>query len=54
MRAQALEAIRRTAQATGKPCMAKLAAPLMKNGGIMFAMSYHGAAKVDGSINIVA
>jgi enoyl-[acyl-carrier protein] reductase I len=26
--------------------MAKLAAPLMKNGGTMMAMSYHGAAKV--------
>src|SRR5947207_4808306 len=26
--------------------MAKLAAPLMKNGGTMFAMSYHGADKV--------
>jgi enoyl-[acyl-carrier protein] reductase I len=26
--------------------MARLAAPLMKNGGTMFAMSYHGAAKV--------
>jgi enoyl-[acyl-carrier protein] reductase I len=26
--------------------MAKLAAPLMKDGGTMFAMSYHGAAKV--------
>ena len=26
--------------------MAKLAAPLMKNGGTMFAMSYHGANKV--------
>ena len=26
--------------------MAKLAAPLMKNGGTMFAMSYHGASKV--------
>ena len=26
--------------------MAKLAAPLMKNGGTMFAMSYHGATKV--------
>ena len=26
--------------------MARLAAPLMKNGGAMFAMSYHGASKV--------
>jgi enoyl-[acyl-carrier protein] reductase I len=26
--------------------MARLAVPLMKNGGTMFAMSYHGAAKV--------
>ena len=26
--------------------MARLAAPLMTNGGTMFAMSYHGAAKV--------
>ena len=26
--------------------MARLAAPLMKNGGTMFAMSYHGATKV--------
>ena len=26
--------------------MARLAAPLMKSGGTMFAMSYHGAAKV--------
>jgi len=26
--------------------MARLAAPLMKDGGTMFAMSYHGAAKV--------
>ena len=26
--------------------MAKLAAPLMKDGGTMFAMSYHGASKV--------
>jgi enoyl-[acyl-carrier-protein] reductase (NADH) len=26
--------------------MAKLAAPLMKDGGTMFAMSYHGANKV--------
>src|SRR5438094_3509336 len=26
--------------------MARLAAPLMKNGGTMFAMSYHGASKV--------
>ncbi len=33
--------------------MAKLAAPLMKNGGTMFAMSYHGAAKVVPNYNIM-
>ncbi len=33
--------------------MAKLAAPLMKDGGTMFAMSYHGAAKVVPSYNVM-
>ncbi|NJD34142.1 MAG: enoyl-ACP reductase FabI [Betaproteobacteria bacterium] len=32
--------------------MAKLAAPLMKDGGTMFAMSYHGAAKVVPNYNV--
>jgi enoyl-[acyl-carrier protein] reductase I len=31
--------------------MAKLAAPLMKDGGTMFAMSYHGAQKVVSNYN---
>ena len=30
--------------------MARLAAPLMTNGGTMFAMSYHGANKVDSHV----
>lgn len=33
--------------------MAKLAAPLMKNGGTMFAMSYHGAQKVVPNYNVM-
>jgi len=33
--------------------MAKLAAPLMKNGGTMFAMSYHGARKVVPNYNVM-
>jgi len=33
--------------------MAKLAAPLMKNGGTMFAMSYHGAQKVVPTYNVM-
>jgi enoyl-[acyl-carrier protein] reductase I len=33
--------------------MAKLAAPLMKNGGSMFAMSYHGANKVVPNYNLM-
>jgi enoyl-[acyl-carrier protein] reductase I len=33
--------------------MAKLAAPLMKNGGSMYAMSYHGAAKVVPNYNVM-
>ncbi|MBK7333384.1 MAG: enoyl-ACP reductase FabI [Betaproteobacteria bacterium] len=33
--------------------MAKLAAPLMKDGGTMFAMSYHGAAKVVPTYNVM-
>jgi enoyl-[acyl-carrier protein] reductase I len=33
--------------------MAKLAAPLMKNGGTLFAMSYYGAAKVVPSYNMI-
>jgi enoyl-[acyl-carrier protein] reductase I len=33
--------------------MAKLAAPLMKNGGTMFAMSYHGAQKVVANYNVM-
>ena len=33
--------------------MAKLAAPLMKNGGTMFAMSYHGANKVVANYNVM-
>jgi enoyl-[acyl-carrier protein] reductase I len=33
--------------------MAKLAAPLMKKGGSMFAMSYHGAAKVVPNYNVM-
>ncbi len=33
--------------------MAKLAAPLMKNGGAMFAMSYHGARKVVPNYNVM-
>src|SRR5215471_6064561 len=33
--------------------MAKLAAPLMKNGGTMFAMSYHGANKVIPNYNVM-
>ncbi|NJD26036.1 MAG: enoyl-ACP reductase FabI [Betaproteobacteria bacterium] len=33
--------------------MAKLAAPLMKDGGTMFAMSYHGAAKVVPNYNVM-
>jgi enoyl-[acyl-carrier protein] reductase I len=33
--------------------MAKLAAPLMANGGTMFAMSYHGAQKVVPSYNVM-
>lgn len=33
--------------------MAKLAAPLMKDGGSMFAMSYHGAQKVVPNYNVM-
>ena len=33
--------------------MARLAAPLMKNGGTMFAMSYHGAQKVVPNYNLM-
>ena len=33
--------------------MARLAAPLMKNGGTMFAMSYHGANKVVPNYNLM-
>ena len=33
--------------------MAKLAEPLMKNGGTMFAMSYHGATKVVPNYNLM-
>ena len=33
--------------------MAKLAVPLMKNGGTMFAMSYHGANKVVPNYNVM-
>ncbi|OGR16712.1 MAG: enoyl-[acyl-carrier-protein] reductase [Desulfobacterales bacterium GWB2_56_26] len=33
--------------------MANLAAPLMKNGGTMFAMSYHGAQKVVPNYNVM-
>jgi enoyl-[acyl-carrier protein] reductase I len=33
--------------------MAKLAAPLMIDGGTMFAMSYHGAAKVVPTYNVM-
>jgi enoyl-[acyl-carrier protein] reductase I len=33
--------------------MARLAAPLMKNGGTMFAMSYHGASKVVPNYNVM-
>jgi enoyl-[acyl-carrier protein] reductase I len=33
--------------------MAKLAAPLMKDGGSMFAMSYHGAQKVVTNYNVM-
>ena len=33
--------------------MAKLAVPLMKNGGTMFAMSYHGASKVVPNYNLM-
>jgi enoyl-[acyl-carrier protein] reductase I len=33
--------------------MARLAAPLMKDGGTMFAMSYHGANKVVPSYNVM-
>jgi enoyl-[acyl-carrier protein] reductase I len=33
--------------------MARLAAPLMKNGGTMFAMSYHGAQKVVANYNVM-
>ena len=33
--------------------MARLAAPLMKSGGTMFAMSYHGAAKVVPNYNVM-
>jgi len=33
--------------------MAKLAAPLMTDGGTMFAMSYHGAAKVVPTYNVM-
>jgi enoyl-[acyl-carrier protein] reductase I len=33
--------------------MARLAAPLMKDGGTLFAMSYHGAAKVVPNYNVM-
>jgi enoyl-[acyl-carrier protein] reductase I len=33
--------------------MARLAAPLMKNGGTLFAMSYHGANKVVPNYNVM-
>jgi enoyl-[acyl-carrier protein] reductase I len=33
--------------------MARLAAPLMRNGGTMFAMSYHGANKVVPNYNVM-
>jgi enoyl-[acyl-carrier protein] reductase I len=33
--------------------MAKLAVPLMKDGGAMFAMSYHGAQKVVANYNVM-
>src|SRR5262249_50781811 len=33
--------------------MARLAAPLMKEGGAMFAMSYHGAQKVVSNYNVM-
>src|SRR5437764_7330770 len=33
--------------------MARLAAPLMKNGGTMFAMSYHGASKVVPTYSVI-
>src|SRR5262249_25028555 len=33
--------------------MAKLAAPLMTEGGAMFAMSYHGAQKVVANYNVM-
>jgi enoyl-[acyl-carrier protein] reductase I len=33
--------------------MAKLAAPLMKDGGTMFAMTYHGAMKVEPNYNVM-
>jgi enoyl-[acyl-carrier protein] reductase I len=33
--------------------MARLAAPLMKNGGTLFAMSYHGAQKVVANYNVM-
>jgi enoyl-[acyl-carrier protein] reductase I len=33
--------------------MARLATPLMKDGGTMFAMSYHGAQKVVASYNVM-
>ena len=33
--------------------MARLAAPLMKDGGTMFAMSYHGANKVVPTYNVM-
>ena len=33
--------------------MARLAAPLMKDGGTMFAMSYHGAQKVVANYNVM-
>jgi enoyl-[acyl-carrier protein] reductase I len=34
-------------------CMAKLAAPLMNDGGSLFAMSYHGAQKVVPNYNVM-
>jgi enoyl-[acyl-carrier protein] reductase I len=33
--------------------MAKLAAPLMTDGGTLFAMSYHGAQKVGANYNVM-
>ena len=33
--------------------MAKLSAPLMKEGGTMFAMTYHGAMKVEPNYNVM-